>query len=138
LARDGHVVDLVDGVAKVVGAYPCGYVYVDGSSVGEITEDELRDRRVRGAEGIISVVALVDLETKTIVSGPTLHARGIAESDHVFDSITPDLAKALQAALDDGEEEPHALQQVLRRKLGSFAGRKLRRRPMILPVVHIR
>lgn len=138
LARDGHVVDLVDGVAKVVGAYPCGYVYVDGSSVGEITEDELRDRRVLGAEGIISVIALVDLESRSILNGPTLHARGIAESDHVFESIAPDLAKALQTALDEGEQDAHALQQVLRRKLGSFAGRKLRRRPMILPIVHIR
>jgi len=137
IAEDGHVVDLEDGVAKVVGAYPCEHIYVDGSSVGEITEDELRERRILGAEGFLTIVAVINPETKTIVSGPNVHARGIAETDEVFEGTIPDLRAALQSALDEGEVDPHILQQVLRRKLGSFAGRKLRRRPMIIPIVEI-
>ncbi|TXJ04515.1 MAG: ribonuclease J [Aeromicrobium sp.] len=137
IAEDGHVVDLEDGVAKVVGAYPCEHIYVDGSSVGEITEEELRERRILGAEGFLTIVAVINPETKTIVSGPNVHARGIAETDEVFEGTIPDLRAALQSALDEGEVDPHILQQVLRRKLGSFAGRKLRRRPMIIPIVEI-
>src|SRR3954462_14857298 len=59
LAEDGIVVDLVNGRASIVGAVPCGYVYVDGSSVGEITEVELKDRRILGDEGFISIFAVV-------------------------------------------------------------------------------
>ena len=135
IAEDGHVVDLEDGVAKVVGAYPCEHIYVDGSSVGEITEDELKERRILGAEGFLTIVAVVNLDTKTIVSGPNVHARGIAETDEVFEGIIPDLRAVLQTALDEGETDSHQLQQALRRKFGSFAGRKLRRRPMIIPIV---
>lgn len=48
LAEDGDVVDLYHGQAAVVGSVPCGYVYVDGDSVGELTEDELEKRRILG------------------------------------------------------------------------------------------
>src|SRR5690606_17445643 len=63
LAEDGVVVDLVDGKASVVGAVPCGYVYVDGSSVGEITDAELKDRVILGEEGFVSVFAVIDTAT---------------------------------------------------------------------------
>src|SRR5450756_2042759 len=55
LAEDGVVIDLANGQAHIVGAVPCGYVYVDGSSVGALTEVELKDRRILGEEGFISV-----------------------------------------------------------------------------------
>src|SRR5450759_330262 len=48
LAEDGVVIDLANGQAHIVGAVPCGYVYVDGSSVGALTEVELKDRRILG------------------------------------------------------------------------------------------
>ena len=46
IAEDGVVVDLVAGQASVAGAVPCGYVYVDGLTVGEVTESQLKDRRI--------------------------------------------------------------------------------------------
>ncbi len=69
IAEDGVVVDLVDGRAKVVGAVHAGYVYVDGSSVGEITDVSLKDRRILGDEGFISVVIAVDSTTGKITGG---------------------------------------------------------------------
>lgn len=80
LAEDGVVVDLVDGRAKIVGAVPCGYVYVDGSSIGEIDESDLKDRRILSEEGFISVFAVVDSSSGTIVAGPQIHARGLARA----------------------------------------------------------
>src|SRR5881398_3460018 len=56
IAEDGVVVDLVGGQASVTGAVPCGYVYVDGLTVGEVTESQLNDRRILGDEGFVSVV----------------------------------------------------------------------------------
>ncbi|GAA4352694.1 ribonuclease J [Angustibacter luteus] len=135
MAEDGVVVDLQDGVARVVGAVPCGYVYVDGSSVGEITDADLKDRRILGEEGFISIVVVVDSGTGKIVAGPEIHARGFAEGDEVFDGIRPQLESALAEAIDQGTTDNYQLQQVVRRVVGRWVGGKLRRRPMIIPVV---
>jgi ribonuclease J len=135
LAEDGVVIDLVDGVAKIVGAVPCGYVYVDGSSVGEITDDDLVDRRILGEEGFVSVVVVVDAGTGKIVAGPEIHARGFAEGDAVFAGVRPQLVKALTEAIAQGTIDSFQLQQVMRRVMGRWLGTKLRRRPMVIPVV---
>ncbi|WP_033227935.1 ribonuclease J [Nesterenkonia sp. F] len=136
LCEDGSVVDLRDGVARVTGQIECGYVYVDGSSVGEISETDLKNRRVLGEEGFISVVTVVNRQTGQIVSGPDIHARGVAEEDQVFKDIKPKIAKALTEAIQDTKEHTtHQLQQIVRRTIGSWVSRKLRRKPMIVPVV---
>ena len=121
--------------ASITGAVQCGYVYVDGSSVGDLTDSELKDRRVLGEEGFISVVVVVDSTNGKIVSGPEIHARGIAEDDSAFDEILPKIVTALEESMAEGNHDSRQLQQVVRRVLGSYVGRKLRRRPMILPVV---
>ncbi|MDM7832089.1 ribonuclease J [Cellulomonas edaphi] len=135
LAEDGVVVDLVDGRASVVGAVPCGYVYVDGSSVGEITEVELKDRRILGDEGFISIFAVVSSADGKVLAGPQIHARGFAEQDAVFEDILPDLTRALEEASATGATDVHQLQQVMRRVVGRWVSNRLRRRPMIIPVV---
>ncbi|GGB97537.1 ribonuclease J [Cellulomonas carbonis] len=135
LAEDGVVVDLVDGRASVVGAVPCGYVYVDGSSVGTITDAELKDRRILGEEGFISIFAVVDSATGKVLAGPQIQARGFAEDDAVFESIQPDVTRALEEAAMGGSADVHQLQQVMRRVVGRWVSNRLRRRPMIIPVV---
>lgn len=135
LCEDGVVVDLLDGQARIAGAVPCGYVYVDGSSVGEIDETELKDRRILAEEGFVSVYAVVETKTGTILAGPHIQARGVAEDDSVFDEVLPDVTASLAQALDSGNADAHSLQQVMRRSLGRWVGRRLRRRPMIVPVV---
>ncbi|WP_427016995.1 ribonuclease J [Pseudarthrobacter sp. P1] len=136
LTDDGTVVDLAKGVAKIVGQVECGFVYVDGSSVGEITDADLKDRRILGDEGFISIITVVNRATGAIVSGPEIHARGVAEDDSVFDEIKPKIAKALEeSVLASKDHTAHQLQQVVRRVVGTWVNRKLRRRPMIIPVV---
>ncbi|GAA4628460.1 ribonuclease J [Cellulomonas oligotrophica] len=135
LAEDGVVVDLVDGRASVVGAVPCGYVYVDGSSVGAITEVELKDRRILGDEGFVSIFAVVSSQDGTVLAGPQIHARGVAEPDDVFDAVLPQLTQALEEAVRGGATDSHQLQQVMRRVVGRWVSGRLRRRPMIIPVV---
>ncbi|MFJ4158500.1 ribonuclease J [Microbacterium testaceum] len=135
LGENGTVVDLRDGVAKVVGQVDIGFVYVDGSSVGEITDADLKDRRILGEEGFISVIVVVDSATGKIVSGPDIHARGVAEDDKVFDSVKPKIAAALAEAAKSGVRDNHALSQVVRRTIGRWVNQSLRRRPMIVPMV---
>jgi ribonuclease J len=134
-AENGVVVDLKDGVARVAGAVECHNVYVDGSSVGEITDSELKDRRILSEEGFVSVFAVIDSSNGRVVSGPEVHARGIAEDDSVFDAILPEIKNALEEAARAGNADAHQLQQIARRVLGRYVGNKLRRRPMIIPVV---
>ncbi|ALV44779.1 ribonuclease [Arthrobacter alpinus] len=136
LTDDGSVIDLKGGVAQIVGQVECGFVYVDGQSVGEITDADLKDRRVLGDEGFISIITVVNRATGKIVSGPDIHARGVAEDDSVFDDIKPKIAEALQeAVMANTDHTTHQLQQVVRRVIGTWVNRKLRRRPMIIPVV---
>ncbi|WP_103063685.1 ribonuclease J [Actinomyces qiguomingii] len=135
LCEDGVVVDLAEGRARIAGSVPCGYVYVDGSSVGEIDESELKDRRILAEEGFVSVYAVVETSTGTILAGPDIQARGVAEDDSVFDEVLPDVTNALAVALNKGNADAHSLQQAMRRTLGRWIGRRLRRRPMIVPVV---
>ncbi len=135
LAENGTVVDLKDGVAEVVGQLDIGFVYVDGSTVGEITDADLKDRRILGEEGFISVIVVVDGKTGRVVSGPDIHARGVAEDDAVFESVKPKIAAALAEAVQSGTRDNHALSQVVRRTIGRWVNQSLRRRPMIVPVV---
>ncbi|WP_169165856.1 ribonuclease J [Cellulomonas taurus] len=135
LAEDGVVVDLVDGKASVVGAVPCGYVYVDGSSVGSITEAELKDRRILGDEGFISIFAVVSSADGSVLAPPQIQARGFAENDAVFQTILPEVTAALEEALRGGAVDTHQLQQIMRRVVGRWVSNRLKRRPMILPVV---
>ncbi|WP_430295840.1 ribonuclease J [Sinomonas sp. B1-1] len=136
LADNGTVVDLAGGVAKIVGQVEVGFVYVDGSSVGEITDVDLKDRRILGEEGFISVITVVNRSTGKVVTGPEIHARGVAEDDAVFDDIIPKINAALEEAiLAKADHNAYQLQQVVRRVIGTWVSRKLRRRPMIIPVV---
>lgn len=135
ICEDGTVVDLRDGVAKIVGEVPCGYVFVDGSSVGEIGEAELTDRRTLGQEGFIAVFAVVDGHDRTIIAGPHIQARGMAEDDSVFDDILPSLKSALEKTLANSGADTYQMQQAMRRVIGTWAAKTLRRAPMIIPTV---
>ncbi|WP_169581433.1 MULTISPECIES: ribonuclease J [Microbacterium] len=135
LAENGTVIDLKDGDARVAGQLDLGFVYVDGSTVGEITDADLKDRRILGEEGFISVIVVVDASTGKVISGPEIHARGFAEDDAVFDDVKPKIAAALAEAAKSGVRDQHALSQIVRRTIGRWVNQSLRRRPMIVPLV---
>lgn len=134
-AEDGFVVDLVNGVASVTGKVECGYVFVDGSTVGGMSESSLKDRRILGEEGFVSVILVVDSVTGKVVSGPEIHARGFAEDESKFDKVRGPLLAAVEQAIADGTTDTYQLQQTMRRVVGRWVGNQLRRRPMIVPVV---
>jgi ribonuclease J len=135
IAEDGSVIDLQRGVARIVGKVDSGYIFVDGTTVGDISEASLTDRRILGEEGFISVVVVVNTHASRIVSGPDIHARGFAEDDSVFDPVRPLITTALEEALAEGVDDSYRLQQVVRRRLGRWVSDTHRRRPMIIPVV---
>ncbi|GAB3623759.1 ribonuclease J [Mariniluteicoccus endophyticus] len=135
VAEDGDVVDLSGGKLSVAGRVDAGYIFVDGSSVGDVSEASLTDRRILGEEGFISVVAVVDPHASQVISGPDIHARGFLEDETVFDQIRPEIERALVEAMQEGVDDSHRLQQVIRRRIGRWVNKVHRRRPMIVPVV---
>ena len=135
VVENGIVVYLVEGRAQVSGAVPCGFVYVDSQSIGEITESTLKDRRILGEEGFISVVVVIDSQKGTIVAGPDIHARGFNEDPAMFDEVKNRIEKALAAAVAQGTNGTHQLSQVVRKTIGNWVGQEHRRKPMIVPLV---
>ena len=135
IIENGVVVDLVNHEASVVGAVPCGFVYVDGQSIGDITETSLKDRRILGEEGFISVIVVIDSQSGKIVAGPDIHARGFNEDMALFDDVKLKIEKALAAAVIDGINGTHQLSQIVRKTVGGWVGGEHRRKPMIIPVV---
>lgn len=135
VVEDGAVVDLRDGLAQVVGRVACNMLYVDGKTVGKITEDDLKDRRILAAEGFITIFAVIDPLSGKLVEGPEIRARAYAEEDHVFDDILPAITRAMEEAASDGVRDSYQMQQVIRRTIGNWVAKAHRRKPMIIPIV---
>jgi ribonuclease J len=132
---NGVVIDMVNHEAEIVGAIPVGFVFVDGQSIGDITESSLKDRRILGEEGFISCVVVIDSQSGKIVAGPDIHARGFNEDAAMFDEVKLRIEKALAAAVVDGINGTHQLSQIVRKTIGGWVGGEHRRKPMIVPVV---
>ncbi|WEV75080.1 ribonuclease J [Bifidobacterium sp. ESL0800] len=135
LAEDGDVVDLYHGQAAVVGSVPCAYVYVDGDTVGELTDDELEKRKILGTEGFVSIFAVVDTDAKNVISGPKVYMNAIPDDESDLDKVRRQIVGQLEDAMMQGTHDTHKLQQIMRRTIGGWVSRQLHRKPMIVPVV---
>ncbi|GAA1028953.1 ribonuclease J [Virgisporangium ochraceum] len=135
LCEDGDVVDLVDGVARLVGHIRSRYVYVDGLAVGDVSESLLTERRILGDGGFIAATVVIDSVTGKVVGGPAISAKGFSEDPAAFDAVLPVITEALLRAAEEGVTDPHQLQQLVRRTVGRWVNEKYRRRPMIVPNV---
>ena len=135
LAEDGTVVDLVDGLASVVGRIPVGYVYVDGLAVGDIGDAALKDRRILGEEGFISILVAVDLDSGKVVFGPEITARGFTDDPVALDPIRKELITVVEQSLAEGARDADALEHTIRRTVGRWVDQTYRRRPMLMPMV---
>ncbi|MGV9969720.1 ribonuclease J [Nocardia beijingensis] len=135
LAEDGVVVDLVDGIASVVGRVPVGHVYVDGLSVGDVGESTLSDRLVLGEGGFIAITVAIDETTGKAVSTPELSGRGFSDDP----TALLDAAELVEAELlrlaGEGVTDTHRIAQGVRRVVGRWVADTYRRRPMIVPTV---
>ena len=135
-AEDGVVVDLVDGVARITGRVQCGYVYVDGLVVGDVSDLALKDRRILGDEGFITVVVVVDSMTGKVTAGPEFFARGFSDAGAApFEAAEQRVSDALDSAGAEGVGDTQALQQLVRRAVGTWVSETYGRRPMIITVV---
>jgi ribonuclease J len=115
-----------------------GMIFVDGVDIGDPADVALRDRRMLSADGIFIVVATVSEQTGESVAAPEVIFRGvpfIEQADGLVDDIRDEVERSLSKAARDGLREIDLLQQELHDDLAAFVYDRLRRRPMVLPVV---
>ena len=115
-----------------------GVMYVDGVNIGEPDDAALRDRREISADGIFIVVATVSSDDGSVVADPEVIFRGVAfleEADALVDELSDLVEDTLEDASKSGNREQHLIEEDLHEAIGKFVFQRLRRRPMILPVV---
>jgi ribonuclease J len=115
-----------------------GMIFVDGVDIGDPADVALRDRRMLSADGIFIVVATVSEQTGESVVPPEVIFRGvpfIEQADELVSDIRGEVERSLTVAAREGVREIDLLQQSLHDDLATFVYERLRRRPMVLPVV---
>ena len=134
----GQVLELDSESAKRNGTVPSGRMLVDGFGVGDVGSVVLRDRKHLAQDGLIVVVATVDLEEATIVSGPDLISRGfvyVRESEELMDDVRELVRGVLADMLDSGVTEWTQMKTNVKDALSKYLYSKTKRKPMILPVI---
>ncbi|MHA4849464.1 RNase J family beta-CASP ribonuclease [Rhodococcus sp. MSC1_016] len=135
LAEDGVVVDMVDGLAEIVGQVPVGHVYVDGLSVGDVGDSTLSDRLVLGEGGFIAINVVIDDHTGRAVSTPEVSGRGFSDDPTALKDAAQLVEAELARLATEGINDAHRIAQAIRRVVGKWVADKYRRRPMIVPTV---
>jgi ribonuclease J len=136
LAENGSVVELTDGVPRIVDRIEAGVTFVDGLGVGDVQDVALRDRRHLSEDGVLIVVATLTGSNGPVAGQPELIARGLAEPDGaLLDEMREEAERVLSELLADNVSEIKLLQEHLHDGLGQLIYDRTGRRPMILPVV---
>jgi ribonuclease J len=133
LAENGSVVELSREGVREVGRVESGITFVDGLSVGDISDVALRDRRRLSEDGVLIVVATVNGDASA--ARPELIARGFPESEPVLEEAREEAARVLRELLASDTAEIKLMQEHLHDALGQLIYDRARRRPLILPVV---
>ncbi|HEY1539089.1 MAG TPA: ribonuclease J, partial [Solirubrobacteraceae bacterium] len=135
---NGMPLELTEKGAKWGKKVQSGMIFVDGVDIGDVTDIALRDRRMLSADGIFVVVATISEQDGSSVAEPEVIFRGVPfvdEADKLIDQLRDTVDKSLARAAKEDIREIDLLQQILHDDLAAFVYNKLKRRPMVLPVV---
>ncbi|WP_330275173.1 ribonuclease J [Lentzea sp. NBC_00516] len=135
VAANGHVIDLHEGRASVTGQVEIHNIYVDGQTVGGVTEDSLAQRRTLGEEGMITVVAIIDTDTGRLDDTPDFIAHGFEHDASTFLPVIPAIEKALAGAAERSTTDVAEFERLIGQQVQMWAQRTYRRRPVVIPVV---
>ncbi len=136
--RNGLPLEIDQNGASFGEDIHAGTMYVDGVNIGDPDDAALRDRREISADGIFIVVVTISSDDGSVVADPEVIFRGVAfleEKDALVEEISDLVEDQLEEAAKAGNREPHLIEEDLHDAVGKFVFQKLRRRPMVLPVV---
>ncbi|MEC5197870.1 ribonuclease J [Arthrobacter sp. PL16] len=136
LAQDGVTVDLVRGRATISGKVEAGLVFVDGDSVGGITEEDLVERRRLAEEGVVTVLAIIDPDNGDLVEVPEFFTKGFSCSDEDLDKAGAAVEKALRDAASNRQggrrQDP---EEIIERATANWMRRFYNRQPVVTAIV---
>ena len=134
----GQVLELDGESCRRAGSVPSGRVLIDGYGVGDVGNIVLRDRRHLAQDGLIVVVATVDVDSCEIISGPDIISRGfvyVRESEELMDEVRAIARNVLEETLEAGVTEWNQIKSNVKDDLSKYLYSKTKRKPMILPVI---
>lgn len=134
----GNVLELHEDHMKQLASVPAGKVFVDGLGVGDVGSIVLRDRKHLGQDGLIIVVASIDIVDGHVVSGPDIVSRGfvyVRESEELLAEVRRVASSALNNCIDDNVREWNVIKNKIKDDVSRLIFNKTRRSPMILPII---
>jgi ribonuclease J len=137
-AENGMVLEITERGARFGKPEKAGMIFVDGIDIGDIADAALRDRRMLSADGIFIVVATISEQSGGSVADPEVIFRGVPfmdEAGELIDEIKDAVEDALESAFKEGVRDIEVLSDRLHDRLAALVYERLRRRPMVLPVV---
>ncbi|TYC99939.1 ribonuclease J [Arthrobacter echini] len=136
IAQDGVTVDLARGRATLSGKVDAGLVFVDGDSVGGITEEDLRERRRLAEEGVVTVLAIIDPDNGDMVEAPEFFTKGFSCSNEDLDKAGAAVEKALRDAASNRQggrkQDP---EEIIERATSNWMRRFYNRQPVVTAIV---
>ena len=138
LSEIGKVLEIDADGARWAGTVPAGKILVDGYGVGDVGNIVLRDRRHLAQDGLIVVVATVDIDEGMLISGPDIVSRGfvyVREAEELMDEARQIATDALVDTLDSRQADRMMIKKNVKDSLTKFLYAKTKRKPMILPVI---
>ena len=138
--RNGVPLEIDADGARFGDDIGAGMIFVDGLELGEPDDAALRDRRMLSADGLVIVVATVSLEDGEVAADPEITFRGVPmrdgdDSERLIDEIADVVEDRLEDALEGHVREPALIRQDVHDAVAKFVFKRLKRRPMVLPVV---
>lgn len=138
LMESGDVLGIGEEDAKLIGKVPAGSVLVDGLGVGDVGNIVLRDRQNLAENGIIIVVLTLEKFTNAVLAGPDIVSRGfvyVREAETLIEDARDVVENALFDCLEQGGADWGKIKMVVKDSLGEYLWKKMRRSPMILPII---
>ncbi|GEO66178.1 ribonuclease J1 [Levilactobacillus spicheri] len=137
ILQNGDVLALTKDSARVAGHFAAGDVYIDGSGIGDIGNVVLRDRQLLSEEGLVVVVATIDLKNQEIKAGPDLLSRGFVymrESGELLNEGRRRVFQTIRRAMRNPKATEASIRNAVIDDLQNFLFEKTERHPMILPM----
>ena len=134
----GRTVEITEDSLREVASVPAGKVFVDGLGVGDVGSIVLRDRKHLGQDGLIIIVASLDVYDGHVISGPDIVSRGfvyVRESETLLDEVRQLALGILEDCAEKNIHEWGVIKNRLREEISKLISQRTRRSPMILPIL---
>ncbi len=138
ILENGDVLALTRDSARIAGHFNADDVYIDGSGIGDIGNVVLRDRRILSEEGLVVVVATIDMKNREVLSGPDLLSRGfiyMRESGELINKGRKQVFRSIKRTLKNEKISEAMLKDAIVSDLQSFLFEQTERHPLIIPML---